>query len=203
MNDCSGNLNDYVNGGQLGYLNLYGKVPAHKSSDPYGSYCINTTPSNRTLTPTGTTQSGGSSVTMNVTKTVNITTYSSVLEYYRYGCLIQGTPNNSTTSYVGNMTVSGVNKILKTMNNDVVIQVFLEREGVTTVDTDYVDVVIDGTKVGTLRSTASGWFNLPSSTVNSLKTDETVTIKLNATGKSNYTQYKLNAMLKITGTQTV
>ena len=203
MNDCSGNLKDYVNGGQLGYLNLYGKVPAHTDSDPYGSYCINTTPSNRTLTPTGTTQSGGSSVTMNVTKTINITTYSSVLEYYRYGCLIQGTPNNSTTSYVGNMTVSGVNKILKTMNNDVVIQVFLEREGTTTVDTDYVDVVIDGTKVGTLRSTASGWFNLPSSTVNSLKTTETVTIKLNATGKSNYTQYKLNAMLKITGTQTV
>ena len=203
MSGCSGNLNDYVNGGQLGYLNLYGKVPAHTDSDPYGSYCINTTPSNRTLTPTGTTQSGGSSITMPVTKTINITTYSSVLEYYRYGCLIQGTPNNSTTSYVGNMTVSGVNKILKTMNNDVVIQVFLEREGTTTVDTDYVDVVIDGTKVGTLRSTASGWFNLPSSTVNSLKTDETVTIKLNATGKSNYTQYKLNAMLKITGTQTV
>ena len=203
MSNCSGNLNNYVNGGQLGYLNMYGKVPAHTSSNPYGSYCINTTPSNRTLTPTGTTQSGGSSVTMNVTKTINITTYSSVLEYYRYGCLIQGTPNNSTTSYVGNMTVSGVNKILKTMNNDAVIQVFLEREGTTTVDTDYVDVVIDGTKVGTLRSTASGWFNLPSSTVNSLKTTETVTIKLNATGKSNYTQYKLNAMLKITGTQTV
>ena len=203
MSGCSGNLNNYVNGGQLGYLNLYGKVPAHKSSNPYGSYCINTTPSNRTLTPTGTTQSGGSSVTMNVTKTINITTYSSVLEYYRYGCLIQGTPNNSTTSYVGNMTVSGVNKILKTMNNDVVIQVFLEREGTTTVDTDYVDVVIDGIKVGTLRSTASGWFNLPSSTIDSLKTDETVTIKLNATGESNYTQYKLNAMLKITGTQTV
>ena len=203
MSGCSGNLNNYVNGGQLGYLNMYGKVPAHTSSNPYGSYCINTTPSNRTLTPTGTTQSGGSSVTMNVTKTINITTYSSVLEYYRYGCLIQGTPNNSTTSYVGNMTVSGVNKILKTMNNDVVIQVFLEREGTTTVDTDYVDVVIDGIKVGTLRSTASGWFNLPSSTIDSLKTDETVTIKLNATGESNYTQYKLNAMLKITGTQTV
>ena len=203
MSNCSGNLKNYVNGGQLGYLNMYGKVPAHTDSNPYGSYCINTTPSNRTLTPTGTTQSGGSSVTMNVTKTINITTYSSVLEYYRYGCLIQGTPNNSTTSYVGHMTVSGVNKILKTMNNDVVIQVFLEREGTTTVDTDYVDVVIDGTKAGTLRSTASGWFNLPSSTVNSLKTDETVTIKLNATGKSNYTQYKLNAMLKITGTQTV
>ena len=203
MSGCSGNLHDYVNGGQLGYLNMYGKVPAHTSSNPYGSYCINTTPSNRTLTPTGTTQSGGSSITMPVTKTINITTYSSVLEYYRYGCLIQGTPNNSSTSYVGNMTVSGVNKILKTMNNDVVIQVFLEREGTTTVDTDYVDVVIDGTKVGTLRSTASGWFNLPSSTVNSLKTDETVTIKLNATGKNNYTQYKLNAMLKITGTQTV
>ena len=203
MNDGSGNLKDYVNGGQLGYLNMYGKVPAHTDSDPYGSYCINTTPSNRTLTPTGTTQSGGSSVTMPVTKTINITTYSSVLEYYRYGCLIQGTPSGSTANYVGNMTVSGVNKILKTMNNDVVIQVFLEREGVTTVDTDYVDVVIDGTKVGTLRSTASGWFNLPSSTVDSLKTNETVTIKLNATGKSNYTQYKLNAMLKITGTQTV
>ena len=203
MNDCSGNLKDYVNGGQLGYLNLYGKVPAHKSSDPYGSYCINTTPSNRTLTPTGTTQSGGSSVTMPVTKTYNITTYSSVLDYYRYGCLIQGTPNDSTKNYVGNMTVSGVNKILKTMNNDVVIQVFLEREGTTTVDTDYIDVVIDGTKVGTLRSASSGWFNLPSSTVNSLKTTETVTIKLNATGRSNYTQYKLNAMLKITGTQTV
>ena len=203
MSNCSGNLDNYVNGGQLGYLNMYGKVPAHTSSNPYGSYCINTTPSNRTLTPTGTTQSGGSSVTMNVTKTINITTYSSVLEYYRYGCLIQGTPNNSTTSYVGHMTVSNVNKILETMNNDVVIQVFLEREGTTTVDTDYVDVVIDGTKVGTLRSTASGWFNLPSSTVNSLKTTETVTIKLNATGKSNYTQYKLNAMLKITGTQTV
>ena len=203
MSNCSGNLNNYVNGGQLGYLNMYGKVPAHTSSNPYGSYCINTTPSNRTLTPTGTTQSGGSSVTMNVTKTVNITTYSSVLDYYRYGCLIQGTPSGSTKNYVGNMTVSGVNKILKAMNNDVVIQVFLEREGTTTVDTDYVDVVIDGTKVGTLRSTASGWFNLPSSTVNSLKTTETVTIKLNATGKSNYTQYKLNAMLKITGTQTV
>ena len=203
MNDCSGNLNDYVNGGQLGYLNMYGKVPAHKSSNPYGSYCINTTPSNRTLTPTGTTQSGGSSITMPVTKTINITTYSSVLEYYRYGCLIQGTPSGSTANYVGNMTVSGVNKILKTMNNDAVIQVFLEREGVTTVDTDYVDVVIDGTKAGTLRSTASGWFNLPSSTVSSLKENETVTIKLNATGKSNYTQYKLNAMLKITGTQTV
>ena len=203
MSGCSGNLKNYVNGGQLGYLNLYGKVPAHTDSNPYGSYCINTTPSNRTLTPTGTTQSGGSSVTMNVTKTINITTYSSVLEYYRYGCLIQGTPSGSTKNYVGNMTVSGVNKILKTMNNDVVIQVFLEREGTTTVDTDYVDVVIDGTKVGTLRSTASGWFNLPSSTVNSLKTDETVTIKLNATGKNNYTQYKLNAMLKITGTQTV
>ena len=203
MSGCSGNLNDYVNGGQLGYLNLYGKVPAHKSSNPYGSYCINTTPSNRTLTPTGTTQSGGSSITMPVTKTINITTYSSVLEYYRYGCLIQGTPSGSTANYVGNMTVSGVNKILKTMNNDAVIQVFLEREGTSTVDTDYVDVVIDGTKVGTLRSTASGWFNLPSSTVSSLKKDETVTIKLNATGKSNYTQYKLNAMLKITGTQTV
>ena len=203
MNDCSGNLHDYVNGGQLGYLNLYSKVPAHTSSDPYGSYCINTTPSNRTLKPTGTTQSGGSSVTMPVTKTYNITTYSSVLQYYRYGCLIQGTPNGSSSSYVGNMTVSGVNKVLATMNNDVVIQVFLEREGVTTVDTDYVDVVIDGTKAGTLRSTASGWFNLPSSTVNSLKENETVTIKLNATGKNNYTQYKLNAMLKITGTQTV
>ena len=203
MSNCSGNLNNYVNGGQLGYLNMYGKVPAHTASNPYGSYCINTTPSNRTLTPTGTTQSGGSSVTMNVTKTINITTYSSVLEYYRYGCLIQGTPSGSTANYVGNMTVSDVNKILKTMNNDVVIQVFLEREGTTTVDTDYVDVVIDGTKVGTLRSTASGWFNLPSSTVNSLKNNETVTIKLNATGKSNYTQYKLNAMLKITGTQTV
>ena len=203
MSNCSGNLKNYVNGGQLGYLNMYGKVPAHTDSNPYGSYCINTTPSNRTLTPTGTTQSGGSSVTMNVTKTINITTYSSVLEYYRYGCLIQGTPNNSTTSYVGNMTVSDVNKILKTMNNDVVIQVFLEREGTTTVDTDYVDVVIDGTKVGTLRSASSGWFNLPSSTVNSLKNNETVTIKLNATGRGNYTQYKLNAMLKITGTQTV
>ena len=203
MSNCSGNLDNYVNGGQLGYLNMYGKVPAHTSSNPYGSYCINTTPSNRTLTPTGTTQSGGSSITMPVTKTINITTYSSVLEYYRYGCLIQGTPSGSTANYVGHMTVSGVNKILKTMNNDVVIQVFLEREGTTTVDTDYVDVVIDGTKVGTLRSTASGWFNLPSSTVNSLKTTETVTIKLNATGKSNYTQYKLNAMLKITGTQTV
>ena len=203
MSGCSGNLNDYVNGGQLGYLNLYGKVPAHKSSNPYGSYCINTTPSNRTLTPTGTTQSGGSSITMPVTKTYNIDAYSSVSDYYRYGCLIQGTPSNSTKNYVGNMTVSGVKKVLSTMNNDAVIQVFLEREGATTVDTDYVDVVIDGTKVGTLRSTASGWFNLPSSTVNSLKTDETVTIKLNATGKSNYTQYKLNAMLKITGTQTV
>ena len=203
MNGCSGNLNDYVNGGQLGYLNMYGKVPAHKSSNPYGSYCINTTPSNRTLTPTGTTQSGGSSVTMNVTKTYNIDAYSSVSDYYRYGCLIQGTPSGSTKNYVGNMTVSGVKKVLSTMNNDAVIQVFLEREGATTVDTDYVDVVIDGTKVGTLRSTASGWFNLPSSTVNSLKTTETVTIKLNATGKSNYTQYKLNAMLKITGTQTV
>ena len=203
MSGCSGNLDNYVNGGQLGYLNLYGNVPAHIKSNPYGSYCINTTPSNRVLTPTGTTQSGGSSVTMNVTKTINITTYSSVLEYYRYGCLIQGTPNNSTTSYVGNMTVSDVNKVLATMNNDVVIQVFLEREGTTTVDTDYVDVVIDGTKVGTLKSTASGWFNLPSSTVNSLKNNETVTIKLNATGRSNYTQYKLNAMLKITGTQTV
>ena len=203
MSNCSGNLNNYVNGGQLGYLNMYGKVPAHTDSHPYGSYCINTTPSNRTLTPTGTTQSGGSSVTMNVTKTINITTYSSVLEYYRYGCLIQGTPSGSTKNYVGNMTVSDVNKVLKTMNNDVVIQVFLEREGTTTVDTDYVDVVIDGTKVGTLRSTASGWFNLPSSTVNSLKNNETVTIKLNAIGKSNYTQYKLNAMLKITGTQTV
>ena len=203
MSGCSGNLNDYVNGGQLGYLNLYGKVPAHKSSNPYGSYCINTTPSNRTLTPTGTTQSGGSSITMPVTKTYNIDAYSSVSDYYRYGCLIQGTPSNSTKNYVGNMTVSGVKKVLSTMNNDAVIQVFLEREGATTVDTDYVDVVIDGTKVGTLRSTASGWFNLPSSTVSSLKTDETVTIKLNATGKSNYTQYKLNAMLKITGTQTV
>ena len=203
MSGCSGNLNSYVNGGQLGYLNLYGKVPAYTSSNPYGSYCINTTPSNRTLTPTGTTQSGGSSVTMNVTKTINITTYSSVLEYYRYGCLIQGTPNGSSISYVGNMTVSNVNKVLATMNNDVVIQVFLEREGTTTVDTDYVDVVIDGTNVGTLRSTASGWFNLPSSTVDSLKKNETVTIKLNATGRSNYTQYKLNAMLKITGTQTV
>ena len=203
MSNCSGNLNNYVNGGQLGYLNMYGKVPAHTSSYPYGSYCINTTPSNRTLTPTGTTQSGGSSVTMNVTKTINITTYSSVLEYYRYGCLIQGTPNNSSISYVGNMTVSNVNNILKTMNNDVVIQVFLEREGTTTVDTDYVDVVIDGTKVGTLRSASSGWFNLPSSTVDGLKKNETVTIKLNATGRSNYTQYRLNAMLKITGTQTV
>ena len=203
MSYCSGNLNVYVNGGQLGYLNLYGKVPAYTSSNPYGSYCINTTPSNRILTPTGTTQSGGSSITMPVTKTVNITTYSSVLEYYRYGCLIQGTPNGSSSSYVGNMTVSNVNKVLDTMNNDVVIQVFLEREGTTTVDTDYVDVVIDGTKVGTLRSTASGWFNLPSSTVNNLKNRETVDIKLNATGRSNYTQYKLNAMLKITGTQTV
>lgn len=203
MSGCSGNLHDYVNGGQLGYLNMYGKVPAHTSSNPYGSYCINTTPSNRTLTPTGTTQSGGSSVTMNVTKTYNIDAYSSVSDYYRYGCLIQGTPSGSTKNYIGNMTVSGVKKVLSTMNNDAVIQVFLEREGATTVDTDYVDVVIDGTKVGTLRSTASGWFNLPSSTVNSLKTDETVTIKLNATGKSNYTQYKLNAMLKITGTQTV
>ena len=203
MNDCYGNLKNYVNGGQLGYLNLYGKVPAHTDSDPYGSYCINTTPSNRTLTPTGTTQSGGSSVTMNVTKTINITTYSSVLEYYRYGCLIQGTPSGSTANYVGNMTVSGVNKVLSTMNNDVVIQVFLEREGTTTVDTDYVDVVIDGTKVGTLRSASSGWFNLPSSTVNNLKNNETVTIKLNATGRSNYTQYRLNAMLKINGTQTV
>ena len=203
MNDCSGNLKDYVNGGQLGYLNLYGKVPAHTDSDPYGSYCINTTPSNRTLTPTGTTQSGGSSVTMPVTKTYNITTYSSVLQYYRYGCLIQGTPSGSSISYVGNMTVSGVNKVLATMNNDVVIQVFLEREGTTTVDNDYVDVVIDGTKVGTLRSASSGWFNLPSSTVNNLKNNETVTIQLNATGRSNYTQYRLNAMLKITGTQTV
>ena len=203
MNGCSGNLNNYVNGGQLSYLNVYGKVPAHKSSNPYGSYCINTTPSNRTLTPTGTTQSGGSSVTMNVTKTYNIDAYSSVSDYYRYGCLIQGTPSNSTKNYVGNMTVSGVKKVLSTMNNDAVIQVFLEREGATTVDTDYVDVVIDGTKVGTLRSTASGWFNLPSSTVSSLKENETVTIKLNATGTSNYTQYKLNAMLKITGTQTV
>ena len=203
MSNCSGNLNNYVNGGQLGYLNMYGKVPAHTDSNPYGSYCINTTPSNRTLTPTGTTQSGGSSVTMNVTKTINITTYDSVLEYYRYGCLIQGTPNGSTKNYVGNMTVSDVNKILKTMNNDVVIQVFLEREGTTTVDTDFVDVVIDGTKVGTLRSASSGWFNLPSSTVNNLKNNETVTIKLNATGRSNYTQYRLNAMLKINGTQTV
>lgn len=203
MNSCSGNLTNYVNGGQLSYLNVYGKVPAHTWSNPYGSYCINTTPSNRTLTPTGTTQSGGSSITMPVTKTINITTYSSVLQYYRYGCLIQGTPNDSTGNYIGNMTVSNVNKVLATMNNDVVIQVFLEREGTTTVDNDYVDVVIDGTKVGTLRSAASGWFNLPSSTVNNLKDNETVTIQLNATGRSNYTQYRLNAMLKINGTQTV
>ena len=203
MNGCSGNLTNYVNGGQLSYLNVYGKVPAYTWSNPYGSYCINTTPSNRSLTPTGTTQNGGSSITMPVTKTINITTYSSVLQYYRYGCLIQGTPNDSTGNYVGNMTVGNVNKVLATMNNDVVIQVFLEREGTTTVDTDYVDVVIDGTKVGTLRSASSGWFNLPSSTVNNLKDNDIVDIKLNATGRGNYTQYKLNAMLKITGTQTV
>ena len=203
MNGCSGSLNKYVTDGQLSYLNVYGKVPAHTSSNPYGLYCINTTPSNRNLTPTGTIQSGGSSVTMPVTKTINIATYASELDYYRYGCLIQGTPNGSTKSYVGKMTVSKVNEILATMNNDVVIQVFLEREGTTNADTDYVDVVIDGTRVGTLRSASSGWFNLPSSTVNSLKKKESVIINLNATGRSNYTQYRLNAMLKITGTQTV
>ena len=203
MNGCSGNLNKYVTDGQLSYLNVYGRVPAHTSSNPYGLYCINTTPSNRNLTPTGTIQSGGSSATMPVTKTVNIATYASVLDYYRYGCLIQGTPNGSEKSYVGKMTVSKVNEILATMNNDVVIQVFLEREGTSNADTDYVDVVIDGTRVGSLRSASSGWFNLPSSTVNSLKKKESVIINLNATGRSNYTQYRLNAMLKITGTQTV
>ena len=207
---CCGSMKMYTENGtrsffQFGWSGT--KAPAVTDSSPYRkAYNL----SSGSVVPTASSQSGAESVTINVTKTFNANTYASYGKVItRYNALIQSAPTQAEADkygwYVGRVYFSDTKElsayIAKVTNP--VIQVFLQRSHSINASTDYVDVYIDGTDVGQLGNEASKWFTLPSATVTALKDGTRNYIQLNATGTTNYTEYKMNAVLKITGTQTV
>ena len=205
--NCQGSMFSYVSSGSRTFVNLTTEtVPVVTAFAPYID-AYNTSTFTGTFKPTASVQKGASSVTINVTKTFNGGTYSSYRLYgFRSGVLLQGAPNaeelNKYGNYYGRIYFSSTD-FAEAMNsiNNAVVQLYLERTTSISIETDYVDVYIAGTRVGSLESDAGNWFTVPTSAIDSLKKGSNY-IELNATGVDNYTSYKGNAVLKITGTQT-
>ena len=205
--NCQGSLYSYVSNGDRSFVNLTSAtVPVVSSIAPYTD-ANNATTFTGTTKPTASVQKGASSVTINVTKTFNSDTYSSYRLYGgRNGVLLQGAPNADELNKYGNyygriyFNSSAFAEAMNSINN-AVVQLYLERYASISEETDYVDVYIGGTKVGSLESEHGDWYTVPTGAINSLKNGSGY-IELNATGVNNYTRYKLNVVLKITGTQT-
>ena len=205
--NCQGSMFSYVSSGNRTFVNLASEtVPVVTAFAPYID-AHNVSTFTDTFKPTASVQKGASSVTINVTKTFNGGTYSSYRLYsFRSGVLLQGAPSAEELSkygnYYGRIYFSSTD-FAEAMNsiNNAVVQLYLERTTSISIETDYVDVYIDGTRVGSLESDAGNWFTVPTSAINSLKNGSNY-IEINATGVDNYTSYKGNAVLKITGTQT-
>ena len=205
--NCQGSMFSYVSSGNRTFVNLASEtVPVVTAFAPYID-AHNVSTFIDTFKPTASVQKGASSVTINVTKTFNGGTYSSYRLYsFRSGVLLQGAPSAEELSkygnYYGRIYFSSTD-FAEAMNsiNNAVVQLYLERTTSISIETDYVDVYIDGTRVGSLESDAGNWFTVPTSAINSLKNGSNY-IEINATGVDNYTSYKGNAVLKITGTQT-
>lgn len=210
---CCGGMEYYISNGERSFfLWSYSgtKAPAVTSTlIPYGS-AFNL--DNVEVKPTPSVQKGASSVTINVTKTFNANYYYSKRgkDYVgRSSVLIQSAPTQEEADrygwYVGEVYFSDTEELpayIAKVNNPV-LQVFLERGHSINIPTDSVDIYIDGEMVGSLSSEKSGWFTLPSATVTALKNGTRNYIQLNATETTNYTEYKMNSVLKVTGTQTL
>ncbi len=205
--NCQGSMFSYVSSGSRTFVNLTTEtVPVVTAFAPYID-AHNVSTFTDTFKPTASVQKGASSVTINVTKTFNGGTYSSYRLYsFRSGVLLQGAPSAEELSKYGNYygrIYFNSTDFAEAMNsiNNAVVQLYLERTTSISIETDYVDVYIDGTRVGSLESDAGNWFTVPTSAINSLKNGSNY-IEINATGVDNYTSYKGNAVLKINGTQT-
>ena len=205
--NCQGSMFSYVSSGSRTFVNLAtATVPVVTAFAPYID-AHNVSTFTDTFKPTASVQKGASSVTINVTKTFNGGTYSSYRLYsFRNGVLLQGAPNADELSKYGNYygrIYFNSTDFAEAMNsiNNAVVQLYLERTTSISIETDYVDVYIAGTRVGSLESDAGNWFTVPTAAINSLKNGSNY-IEINATGVDNYTGYKGNSVLKITGTQT-
>ena len=202
---CVGSMTRYIVGGYLSFINLSSnKVPAVSASAPYGSAA--NVSSMTSYTPTSSAQQGSQPVTINVTKTYNCDTYSSFrTASYRPGILLQGAPSAEELNKYGNyygriyFAKTVIAEALDTIDNPVVT-LYLERATAISSATDYVDIYIAGSFVGELQGDKSNWFTLPTNAINSIRNNGYV--EINGTGVENYTQFKPNAVLKITGTQT-
>lgn len=205
---CQGSMNYYVANGDRSFVNFTSStIPVADGTAPYVG-ANNVSKYTSSFSPTGSSQSGASSVTINVTKTFNGDTYASFRSMtYRSGVLIQGSPNaeelNKYGNYYGRIYFNS-STFAAAMNSitNPVVQLYLERKASISSATDYVDVYIAGTNVGVLQSESGKWFNVPTAAINSLKNGSGY-IEINATGVDNYTQYSGNSVLKITGTQTL
>lgn len=202
---CVGSMTRYIMGGDLSFINLSStKVPAVSASAPYGSAAnVSSMPS---YTPTSSAQQGSQPITINVTKTYNCDTYSSFrTASYRPGILLQGAPSAEELNKYGNyygriyFAKTVIAEALDTIDNPVVT-LYLERATAISSATDYVDIYIAGSFVGELQGDKSNWFTLPTNAISSIRNNGYV--EINGTGVENYTQFKPNAVLKITGTQT-
>ena len=202
---CVGSMNRYIMGGYLSFINLSSnKVPAVSASAPYGSAA--NVSSMTSYTPTSSAQQGSQPVTINVTKTYNCSTYSSFrTATYRPGILLQGAPSAEELNKFGNyygriyFAKAAITEDINTITNPVVT-LYLERASAISSATDYVDIYINGSYAGELQGDKSNWFTLSSTAIDSIKNNGYV--EINGTGVENYTQFKTNAVLKITGTQT-
>ena len=202
---CVGSMNRYIMGGYLSFINLSSnKVPAVSASAPYGSAA--NVSSMTSYTPTSSAQQGSQPVTINVTKTYNCSTYSSFrTATYRPGILLQGAPSAEELNKFGNyygriyFAKAAITEDINTITNPVVT-LYLERASAISSATDYVDIYINGSYAGELQGDKSKWFTLSSTAIDSIKNNGYV--EINGTGVENYTQFKTNAVLKITGTQT-
>lgn len=202
---CVGSMNRYISGGNLSFINLpSNKVPAVSASAPYGSAA--NVSSMTSYTPTSSAQQGSQPVTINVTKTYNCETYASFrTATYRPGILLQGSPSADELNKYGNyygriyFAKAVIAEALNTITNPVVT-LYLERASAISSATDYVDIYIAGSYAGELQGDKSSWFTLSTTAINSIKNNGYV--EINGTGVDNYTQFKTNAVLKITGTQT-
>lgn len=202
---CVGSMTRYISGGNLSLINLSSaKVPAVSASSPYGSAA--NVSSITSFTPTSSAQQGSQPVTINVTKTYNSETYASFRTgTYRPGILLQGAPSAEELNKFGNyfgriyFAKAVITEALDTITNPVVT-LYLERASAISSATDYVDIYVAGSYVGELQGDKSKWFTLSTTAINSIKNNGYV--EINGTGVDNYTQFKTNAVLKITGTQT-
>lgn len=202
---CVGSMTRYIMGGYLSFINLSSnKVPVVSDSAPYGS-AVNVS-SMTSYTPTSSAQQGSQPVTINVTKTYNCETYSSFrTATYRPGILLQGAPSADELAKYGNyygriyFAKAVITETLDTIDNPVVT-LYLERASAINSATDYVDIYIAGSYVGELQGDKSDWFTLSTTAIDSIRNNGYV--EINGTGVDNYTQFKTNAVLKITGTQT-